>query len=94
MFLIVDDIIDKSETRRGQPCWYKIEEVGMISINDAFMIENGIYHILKKYFSEKDYYLKLIELFHEVIFKTFLYFQYILIFAFIDSFHNTSRTIS
>lgn len=77
MFLIVDDIMDKSETRRGQPCWYKIEEVGMISINDALMIENGIYHILKKYFSEKDYYLKLIELFHEVniiyfhIFSTF-----------------------
>lgn len=66
MFLIVDDIMDSSETRRGQPCWYKVKDVGMISINDALMIENGIFYILKKYFSEKDYYLKLIELFHEV----------------------------
>jgi farnesyl diphosphate synthase len=70
VFLITDDIMDHSETRRGQPCWYKKEGVGMIAINDALMIESGIYFLLKKYFGDKDYYLKLAELFHDVVFIT------------------------
>lgn len=65
MFLITDDIMDKSETRRGQPCWYKLEDVGMIAINDSLMIESSIFYILKKYFEDTDYYIKLVELFHE-----------------------------
>lgn len=70
MFLISDDIMDGSQTRRGQPCWYKLENVQMTAINDALMIESGIYIILKKYFSEKKYYVKLLELFHEISFIT------------------------
>lgn len=60
--------MDASETRRGLPCWYKIEDVKLAAINDALMMENGIYIILKKYFSHTKYYLNLIELFHEVSF--------------------------
>uniref|UniRef100_U5ETY6 Farnesyl pyrophosphate synthase n=1 Tax=Corethrella appendiculata TaxID=1370023 RepID=U5ETY6_9DIPT len=71
-FLIIDDIMDGSLTRRGQLCWYKQEDVKLIAINDAIMIENGVYHILKKHFSEKPYYLKLMEKFHEVFFITSL----------------------
>ena len=26
-FLVADDLMDGSETRRGQPCWYKLPEV-------------------------------------------------------------------
>jgi hypothetical protein len=58
--------MDASITRRGQPCWYKSENVGMVAINDAFILESCIYIFLKKYFKKTDYYVELIELFHEV----------------------------
>lgn len=70
MFLITDDIMDQSTTRRGQPCWYKLEDVGMIAINDSIMIENCIYYILKKTFDKTDYYIQLVELFHEAMMIT------------------------
>lgn len=70
MFLIMDDIMDNSETRRGHKCWYKLEDVGMAAINDSLMVENGIYYLLKKYFEDKPYYTELVELFHEITFVT------------------------
>lgn len=70
MFLIIDDIMDNSTTRRGQKCWYKVDEVGFAAINDSLMIENGIYYLLKKYFEKESYYTDLIELFHEITFVT------------------------
>jgi len=69
-FLVSDDIMDSSITRRGAPCWYRQEGVGMIAINDAFMLESAIFTLLKKYFRTHNSYLDLIELFHEVTFQT------------------------
>lgn len=69
-FLVADDIMDQSITRRGQPCWYKQPNVGAIAINDAFMLESAIYLLLKKYFKQESYYGDLLELFHEVTFQT------------------------
>ena len=69
-FLVSDDIMDSSITRRGKPCWYRQEGVGMIAINDAFMLEAAIYTLLKKYFKTHPAYVDLIELFHEVTFQT------------------------
>ena len=69
-FLVSDDIMDASHTRRGQPCWYRMPEVGMVAINDAFMLESSIYILLKKYIRSQKCYLDLIELFHEVTFQT------------------------
>ena len=69
-FLVSDDIMDASKTRRGQPCWYLMPNVGMVAINDAFMLESSIYLLLKKYFRQEKYYTDLIELFHEVTFQT------------------------
>ncbi|XBW37265.1 hypothetical protein QEN19_002848 [Hanseniaspora menglaensis] len=69
-FLVADDMMDKSITRRGQPCWYKVENVAEIAINDAFMLEGAIYMLLKKHFKQEAYYVDLLELFHEVTFQT------------------------
>lgn len=62
--------MDSSKTRRGQPCWYLMPKIGMIAINDAFMIESSIYLLLRKYFRQEKYYLDVIELFHDVTFQT------------------------
>ncbi|CAG2118157.1 unnamed protein product, partial [Medioppia subpectinata] len=64
-FLVVDDMMDQSITRRGQPCWYKLEHVGLMSCNDAILLDQENYHILKLFFSDKPYYQKLVDLMHE-----------------------------
>ncbi|KAG7192293.1 Farnesyl pyrophosphate synthetase [Scheffersomyces spartinae] len=69
-FLVADDMMDQSKTRRGQPCWYLVEGVGNIAINDSFMLEGAIYMLLKKHFREDSYYVDLLDLFHEVTFQT------------------------
>ncbi|KAH7134977.1 isoprenoid synthase domain-containing protein [Dendryphion nanum] len=69
-FLVSDDIMDSSKTRRGQPCWYLVPKVGMIAINDAFMLESAIYVLLKKHFRQEKSYIDIVELFHEVTFQT------------------------
>ncbi|KAI1084163.1 terpenoid synthase [Whalleya microplaca] len=69
-FLVSDDIMDSSITRRGKPCWYRQEGVGMIAINDAFMLESAIYTLLKKHFKTHPSYVDMIELFHEVTLQT------------------------
>ncbi|UZJ52742.1 hypothetical protein CBS101457_002062 [Exobasidium rhododendri] len=69
-FLVADDMMDASVTRRGQPCWYRVKGVENIAINDAFMLEAAIYHLLKVYFRSEPYYGFLIELFHDTTFQT------------------------
>lgn len=69
-FLVADDIMDQSKTRRGQPCWYLAEGVGNIAINDSFMLEGAIYILLKKHFRQESFYVDLLDLFHEVTFQT------------------------
>lgn len=69
-FLVSDDIMDSSKTRRGNPCWYLVPKVGMVAINDAFMLESAIYLLLKKHFRQETSYIDMVELFHEVTFQT------------------------
>lgn len=69
-FLVSDDIMDSSHTRRGSPCWYRLPQVGTIAINDAFMLESAIYVLLKRHFQTHPSYVPLLELFHETTFQT------------------------
>ncbi|KAJ0578825.1 putative transferase [Helianthus annuus] len=69
-FLVLDDIMDESHTRRGQPCWFRLPKVGMIAANDGIILRNHIPRILKKHFRGKPYYVDLLDLFNEVEFQT------------------------
>jgi farnesyl diphosphate synthase len=70
---VADDIMDQSFTRRGQPCWFRRPGVGNIAINDSFMLEAAIYHLLKSHFRAEEYYVDVLELFHEVKFFVFVF---------------------
>lgn len=68
--LVMDDVMDNATTRRGRPCWYRNEHIGLSAINDGILIEQGIYQLLRKYFASKPYYIQLVHLFHDVSLKT------------------------
>ena len=69
-FLVADDIMDGSVTRRSQPCWYKKPDVKLIAINDSFILESCVYKILKKYFGKETYYPQLVDMFIETTRQT------------------------
>lgn len=69
-FLMCDDVMDGSVTRRGQLCWYKQEGVGLLAINDGLYLESAVYHLLKLHFHGKPCYAEFVELFLDVTRKT------------------------
>jgi len=69
-FLVADDVMDDSQTRRGQPCWYKIPKVGIIAVNDSFLLESFVFTLIKRHFGNEPYYEDMMELFLEVTQKT------------------------
>lgn len=69
-FLVADDVMDDSQTRRNQPCWYKRSEVGNIAINDSFLLESFVFFMIDTHFKMEDYHPQLIHLFHQVVLQT------------------------
>lgn len=61
-FIVIDDVSDNSETRRGRPCWYKLPDVALRAASDAVIIEAEAYYLVKKYCKNKPYYLPILEL--------------------------------
>jgi farnesyl diphosphate synthase len=47
-----------------------VDGVNLNAINDALMLENGIYYLLWKYMRDQPYYANLVEIFHEAVLKT------------------------
>lgn len=69
-FLVADDIMDSSLTRRGQDCFYKLPEIGLKAVNDSLMLELHIYRVLRRYFRSHAQYLPLMELFQDATYTT------------------------
>jgi Polyprenyl synthetase len=69
-FLVADDIMDKSITRRGRPCWYRAPAVGMVAINDGILLEQLLYFILRTHLRGHPAYTPLLELFLETTHQT------------------------
>ncbi|XP_004871191.1 farnesyl pyrophosphate synthase isoform X3 [Heterocephalus glaber] len=69
-FLVADDIMDSSLTRRGRACWYQKPGIGLDAINDAFLLESCIYRLLRLHCREQPYYLNLLELFLQTSYQT------------------------
>ncbi|EPZ33046.1 Polyprenyl synthetase domain-containing protein [Rozella allomycis CSF55] len=71
-FLVADDVMDSSETRRGQPCWYKVDGVGLTAINDSYLLYTSIKLILRKRFRNHPKYIDLFEIFDGISYSTIL----------------------
>lgn len=69
-FLVADDIMDNSVTRRGQPCWYRLPKVGLVACNDYIILESCIYRILQQHFRSHPSYAQILDLFHETTHQT------------------------
>lgn len=69
-FLVADDIMDQSHTRRDQPCWFRNKDIGLNAINDSFILKSNIFQILKKHFRDYKCYTQLLELFSETTLQT------------------------
>jgi farnesyl diphosphate synthase len=46
-YLVADDLMDQSPTRRGQPCWYLRPDVGRSASRDGLFLENCTFIILE-----------------------------------------------
>ena len=66
--LVADDIMDKSDLRRGKPCWYK--KVGCTAINDTYLLEQCVYKIIDKKFSTQPFLLDVYRHFHNITYLT------------------------
>jgi farnesyl diphosphate synthase len=62
--------MDESESRRGQPCWYRVDNIGLAAFNDALLLESAVYFLLHKHFSHLSCYNKLVDAIHDVTHKT------------------------
>ena len=79
-FLVADDIMDQSLTRRGEPCWYQrpnplssdpSDKIGLWAVNDSLLLESLIYVILEVFFSSLPLvHVQLIHAFHRATYQT------------------------
>ncbi|CAF1155806.1 unnamed protein product [Adineta steineri] len=66
-FLVADDLMDHSLTRRDKPCWYLKVNEKESAVNDSFYLYSCAFVLLKKYFPTN---VKLYHLFSEIFQRT------------------------
>jgi farnesyl diphosphate synthase len=66
-FLVADDLMDHSLTRRGKSCWYLTVKEKESAVNDSFYLYSCTFTLLNKYFPTN---YKLNHLFNEVFQRT------------------------
>jgi farnesyl diphosphate synthase len=66
-FLVEDDIMDSSTTRRGKPCWYRHPGVTtQCAINDGLIVFAWCTKMLKHFVRDHPLYVDILEMFHHV----------------------------
>ncbi|KAK1349727.1 polyprenyl synthetase [Hamiltosporidium tvaerminnensis] len=70
VFLITDDIADKSIMRRGKNAWYI--ENGLNAMRDACFMNSLISKLIKRQYGNTEMTCKIIKIFHNIFFKTAL----------------------
>ncbi|XP_054167092.1 uncharacterized protein LOC128964501 [Oppia nitens] len=66
-FVMIDDIVDQSDTRFGKTCWHLLPDVGMIALNDCTLILSVVFKLAKHYFKGHPCYMDIVECIHETI---------------------------
>jgi farnesyl diphosphate synthase len=69
-FLVADDVMDASTTRRGKLCWYKLPDVGVKAVNDSFILESFVYILMKEHLGGEACYGEVVDIMHECAFQT------------------------
>ena len=70
-FLVEDDIMDSSVTRRGKPCWYRHPGVTtQCAINDGLIVLAWCSQLAFRFFAGKPFLLDVVKLLHKTDFQT------------------------
>jgi farnesyl diphosphate synthase len=70
-FLVIDDVCDQADTRRGKPAYYRLSDVGPHrAVNDGLLLESVVFRLMRRHLRQQPVYTDVCDLFRESIFIT------------------------